>query len=158
MLRAFDVSQGLLDACDVTGLGMVFGEVEEDPERVRMLRGSMGFRFPNHDERGIGIWLDPVVCAWGRAAHEEVPHLPYYMYLEPPVGGLLFLVSSFSSPEAPDLSAVVPYLVETALFAEKMADDWRPILADLIAGFALPLRVATTNAVEAAMRSAQGSR
>jgi hypothetical protein len=171
MLRVLDVTQEQLDAREVGGLEALFAEVEENPERVRMLKGNMGFRFPDHDERGAAVWFDPVICAWGKVAHERIPHLPYYLYPDPPVGGLLFLVSSLSSSgsldgsageasddDGVDLLALVPYLVETAKFAERMADDWRQILADLTARLEPSVRAATVAAVEATMGSARGSR
>jgi len=171
MLRILDVTQEQLDAREVGGLEALFAEIEENPERVRMLKGNMGFRFPDHDERGSAVWIDPVICAWGKVAHERIPHLPYYLYPDPPVGGLLFLVSSLSPPGSPgggapaatdddgvELSALVPYLVDTAKFAERMADDWRQILADLTARLEPSVRAAMVNLVDASMGSTRGAR
>lgn len=168
MLQVFDVSQSLLDAREVSGMAGLLEEIEKSPEKVRMLQGRIGFRFPGHEERPAReLCLDPSIAGWVRAMHTRVPHLLYYLYPQPPVAGVIFLMTSFVSPEdiqlgspdqmgaeafEKDLGVISKYLLATALFALRMADDWKPIIDGLVEPLTPELAAAAKNAVAASLK------
>lgn len=143
-------------------------ELEKKPERVRMLQGKMGFRFPRHDERTPeDLCLDPSIRGWVRAMHTRVPHLLYYLYPQLPVAAVPFLLASFISLEEialgsqdqmeayafeKDLEVLSEHLLATAMFALRMADDWKRVVDDLLEGLSPELATAAGNTVVASVQ------
>jgi hypothetical protein len=167
VIKVLDVDQQLVEACDVGGVEALVAEIETDAERVRLFQGSLGFRFPRHEEKGMLLCFDEKVRAWVRAVHEAVPHLLYYMHPDPAAKAVGLLLCSSVSPfdlksgsqEEMDaesfqlnFAALFPRLRAAALFAERFADDWRPIVDRLVAPVGSRLAEAAVTEVEAAVR------
>jgi hypothetical protein len=147
ILKVVDVGQELLDERDIAGIVGLCVDLEEDPELVRMAQGSLCLRFPDQAERGVELWNDSKIQAWGRELYTHVPHLLYYMDPEPGLGALALGLSAFVVPQpvemAPqaqvdpgvsqDLQRVLcDLLLPPALFARRMADPWEPIVDRLL--------------------------
>ncbi|HEX3172942.1 MAG TPA: hypothetical protein VHQ43_01825 [Solirubrobacterales bacterium] len=161
-----DIGADLLEACDATPVEVTVAEVEHDPQLVRQFQGCLGFRFP---DRGAGQtpWENPAVLAWGRKAHTRVPHLLYYMCPEPWAGAMALVCVAFANQgritgDSPGeeldrevfealLSPLSERLLAAAAFASRMADDWRPIVTELLAPLGPEFADAIANTVEASM-------
>jgi hypothetical protein len=164
VIHGFDVSQELVDRCDVEPLVALFEELETDPDRVRTFQGTLALRFPEQESRRVSTFLDPAVQAWGEAALARVPHLLYYLNPEgAPLGIVLDPVATVGRMQATSkgeadeeafqllLPPLSERLIAAAQFAERMAEDWRPIIAELLDGLSPELSKAATESVEAAL-------
>lgn len=152
ILKLIEIDQELLNRRDVAAIVAFSVEAEEDPEQVRMFQGSIGFHFPNHGERGLELWDDPGVKAWGREVYAHVPHLLYYMDPEPGVGAMALAMSSLAEPERMDLlRGLGSRLVATACFARSVADPWEPIVGCLVEPLQPDLKASLQNTVAATL-------
>jgi hypothetical protein len=139
-----------LDARDTGFVEELFVETEKSPQMVRALQGNVGFRFPGQDERGSELWFDPDLLAWGKLVCERVPHVLYYLCPEPWAGAMALAciccatseqlaAAAAEEPNADAFELLLPLLCERLLaaasFAERMADDWHPIVTELVAPF-----------------------
>jgi hypothetical protein len=149
-VKVIDVVQAGLDRCDAGVVREICDGAEGDPEMVRMFQGSIGFRFPEQKQRGEDPWNNPSVQAWGREAYAQAPHLLYYLHPEPGFGALALVLCSFFEPEEVAmgmtgqidvgvrtklLSGISEHLTAAALFGQKVADPWEPIVECLLAPF-----------------------
>lgn len=161
-----DIGTDLLEACDTTPVEATVADVEHDPQLVRQFQGCLGCRFPGQGEGQIP-WEDPAVLAWGRKAHTRVPHLLYYMCPEPWAGAMALVCVAFADPQKITghlpgeeldrevfealLQPLSERLLAAAAFAGRMADDWRPIVTELVLPLGPEFANAVANTVNASM-------
>lgn len=141
-------------------------EADAEPELARRFQNSITLRFPdNEDEEKM--WVNPLICAWGRQLHNRIPHFLYYQYADSNGAALALVRSSFVSfsqiPETPDedraaaevkdllLPIYADRLVAAASFAEEAADDWRVVVGRFIDQMDEDLGEAVSNTVEASL-------
>jgi len=159
------VEREYVESCETAHIERVLREVDADPASARQLQGTMVLVFPEHEEEEQLIWLDPEVRAWVRQAHERIPHLAYYLAPEPGMGALFFMASALAGPPGLPVSrdgeevcvkvsddlavSIARRLTAGAIFAESIADDWRPFVREMVA----PLDEAVGQRIFAVVRS-----
>jgi len=148
MIRILQIEVDDVRAADATDLQRVLQEVASNPTQARALQGSIVLGFEPFEVEGVPLTADPVVMAYVRAAHAAVPHLFYFLAPEEELGAVLFFIVANASPGeiqvidgnphvAPSdelVRLLTRHLVETARFAQAMADDAEGILLRLAHG------------------------
>jgi hypothetical protein len=165
VIRIVEMRRDFVGPCDTSNVERVLGEFDADPPAARQIQGTMAFVFPDNERNGEPVWLDPEVRAWVRKAHERIPHLLYYLAPELDFGALFFAVAAFGGEGAWQVSRdgdqvgvvvdgevalqLVDLLAGAAVFAELVADDWRPLVAAMVEPLDAIASEQLTDAVEA---------
>lgn len=146
MIRSMEISSESVYRCDTSQIERVLRELEDSPEYVRTVQGTIVIVFPDFEQSEV-VFLDPEVKSFIRRAHERVKHLFYYLCPKPEAGALLAFLA-VNAPEddvsiengevsvknySPELvNILLDRLINTAKFAENMADDWNYIVLEII--------------------------
>lgn len=85
-----NVSRDDVERRHVADLTRVLGEISDDPQACRQLRGNVVLGFPSYDNDPRPNWAIPEIRGFVQRADAELPHLSYFLVGDPALGYILF--------------------------------------------------------------------
>lgn len=144
MIRRIMIPDELVLALDTSGLGRMFDLV---PEETRRVQGSVALVFPGYANERV-IYFVPQLRRYLRKAHDELPHLLYYLAPDPEFDAVAAFLAAHADEDClvrqPEpvvqvderlIQLFARRLVTVAEFCERLADNTPTIIGALVAGF-----------------------
>lgn len=146
MIRNLAIGSEYVQIVDTSPLERMLSEIERNPTFVREVQGSLILTFPDYEEAEV-VFLVPEVRRYLQKIHSKIGHLWYYLEPTRDLGNMLIFLACHATVDQIQvlnnqvgvrvddnlLRTLTNRIALTKRFAERMADDPKPVIAKILA-------------------------